>query len=141
MQSYGCIFIALIIIIIALVIYIIQYQSSFSVLDNTLKDGDDITPTILEQYNKSNHNKIIIVYFYAPWCGYCKKMSPIYEEFATKGKKYGFKAVKINADKFKPDKKYNVQGFPTIVGIKGNSITTYKASRDVNNLTMFAKSL
>ena len=100
-----------------------------------------LTPIVLEQFHNANPNKNIIVYYYAPWCGHCKKMSPIYDTFAAGGRKHGFKAVKINADKYKSDPKHKVEGFPQIIGIKGNLIKFYKAPRDVENLTMFAKSL
>ena len=142
MNSNGCVFLVLIIIIIALIIYICQYQSNFDGVHNPkLKDGEDTTPIVLEQYHNANPNKSIIVYYYAPWCGYCNKMSPIYDTFAANGRKYGFKAVKINADKNKPDPKHNVKGFPTVIGLKGNLIRFHKAERTNESLTMFAKSL
>ena len=142
MNGNGCVVIALLIIIIALVVYIFQYQSSFEGHANPkLKDGEDTTPIVLEAYHNANPNKNIIVYYYAPWCGHCKRMSPIYDTFAADGRKYGYKAVKINADKNKPNPKHNVEAFPTVIGLKGNLIKFYKADRTSEGLTMFAKSL
>jgi len=142
MNGNGCVVIALLIIIIALVVYIFQYQSNFEGHANPkLKDGEDTTPIVLEAYRNANPNKSIIVYYYAPWCGHCKKMSPIYDTFAAGGRRHGFKTVKINADKYKPNPKHRVEGFPTFVGLKGNLITIHKAERTNEALTMFAKSL
>lgn len=61
-----------------------------------------------------DNEKDVLVEFYAPWCGHCKKLTPIYEELAT-----DLKANK-NLIIAKMDSTANevegvsVQGFPTI---------------------------
>ena len=61
--------------------------------------------------------KIVLIDFFADWCGPCKMLSPIIEQFAKENEKV--KVVKINVDEL-PDLavKYGVMSIPTLVVIK-----------------------
>lgn len=61
----------------------------------------------------------VLVDFYAPWCGPCKMLAPVLEQFAGE---HGasVKVVKVNVDECgNLAYKYSVMAVPTLVVIKG----------------------
>ena len=56
----------------------------------------------------------MLVEFYAPWCGHCKKLTPIYEELADKMADEEVEIVKMDATANDVPPQYNVRGFPTL---------------------------
>lgn len=49
-------------------------------------NGDAVRTVVGKNFDEVvlNSNKDVLVEFYAPWCGHCKQLAPIYEEFAQK---------------------------------------------------------
>jgi len=60
--------------------------------------------------------KHVLVEFYAPWCGHCKNLAPVWEQLAKTFKSEKDVVIaKIDADSFKDiGGRYEVSGFPTI---------------------------
>lgn len=61
--------------------------------------------------------KVVLVDFYADWCGPCKMLSPIIEEIANENE--NIKVVKINVDNDQELAiRYGIMSIPTVVAIK-----------------------
>lgn len=61
--------------------------------------------------------KVVLVDFYADWCGPCKMLSPVMEKIAQENE--DIKVVKINIDNQRDlALDYDVMSIPTVVAIK-----------------------
>ncbi len=67
-------------------------------------------------------SELVIVDFWAEWCGPCKAMSPIVDELAGELASTT-KIVKVNIDE-SPESptKYGVRGIPTFMAFKGGAL-------------------
>ncbi|KNA13181.1 hypothetical protein SOVF_119120 [Spinacia oleracea] len=85
-------------------------------------------------------SKDVLVEFYAPWCGHCKSLAPIYEKVATAFKSEDVVIASLDADKYKDvGEKYGISGFPTLKFFPKNNKDgeDYDGGRDLDEFVSF----
>ena len=66
-------------------------------------------------------NKLVVVKYFAPWCGFCKKMEPVYDKLASEYPNATLVKVDFTKDHGKQlAQKAGVGGFPTFHLYKGS---------------------
>lgn len=109
------------------------------------QDGP-VTVVVAKNFDEivMDDNKDVLIEFYAPWCGYCKALTPKYN---TLGKLYidanlTDKVTIAKIDATANDFSQEIEGFPTIMlfkaGDKKNPLV-YDGDRDVEELIAFVK--
>lgn len=80
-----------------------------------------------------------LIKFYAPWCGHCKKLEPIYEQIAEKLKgdvNVGRVDVTANRDL---GTRFDIKGFPTLILFSKGKLYPYKGRRTIEDISDFCR--
>jgi protein disulfide-isomerase A4 len=86
----------------------------------------------------------IMIEFYAPWCGHCKKLTPVYKKLAKKFKDNdGVVIAKMDATANDiPNNIYKAEGFPTIYWAPAGSKkkpSKYSGGRELDDLVEYVE--
>lgn len=86
--------------------------------------------------------KNVMMEFYAPWCGHCKKLAPVWDELGTAfadSDKIVVAKMDATANDV-PDSRFDVKGFPTLVFITAEGdIVKYDGGRTIEDLKKFVQ--
>merc|ERR1711988_413410 len=86
-----------------------------------------------------NAEKDVLVEFYAPWCGHCKQLAPIWDKLGEKYKDHESIVIAKMDPTANELEEVKVQGFPTIKLFKKatNEIVDYNGDRTVDGFSKF----
>lgn len=106
------------------------------------EDNDGPVTTVVAKNFKEimEQDKDILIEFYAPWCGHCKKLAPIFDELGEKLKGENVVIAKMDATANDVPPSFGVTGFPTLFWIpkgKKTSPVKYSGGRELNDFVNY----
>lgn len=104
----------------------------------------DVIILTKDTFNEKVNTGLWIVKFFAPWCGHCKKLAPIWEEFATAQKTaMEYNVGEVDCTDYQDlCTKYGVRSFPTILVFDdGKEPVKYNGERTLAALTTHMRGL
>ena len=116
--------------LLVIVIFVILLSNQPSTCEDVAEKTEDeaaveLTESTFEDY--ITNNSLVLVMFYAPWCGHCKRMKPIFNEVAKilednpNLTEAPIKLAQVDVTMNKElGEKYNVFRFPTLTYFRGN---------------------
>jgi len=109
-------------------------------------DDGDVKVVVAKNFNEVvlDSTKDVLLEVYAPWCGHCKKLAPIYSKLATSLRPYNDKLViaKVDATANDLPSQFSVKGFPTIFYVPANQKDKplkYEGAREVKDFVEYIK--
>ncbi|KAH0617845.1 hypothetical protein JD844_016487 [Phrynosoma platyrhinos] len=94
-----------------------------------------------DSFKENRKDDIWLVDFYAPWCGHCKKLEPVWNEVGKEMGSIGspVKVGKMDATSYSSiASEFGVRGYPTIKLLKGDLAYNYRGPRTKEDIIEFA---
>lgn len=89
-----------------------------------------------------NNDGFTVVDFWAPWCGPCKMLGPIFEKVSTSFNNIKFCKLNVDEDFENVSKDFGVMSIPTIILFKdGIEVKRHIGFLDENSLIEFLESV
>ena len=114
------------------------YIKSEAVPDNSL---NNVKIAVAKNFDEliTKNKKDVLVLFYAPWCGHCKKFTPIYDELGEKMINEDIEIVKINITANDIPETFSIPRYPTVYWVPSSTKLPilYSGKMDLETLIRF----
>ncbi|KAG8865352.1 protein disulfide-isomerase precursor [Tulasnella sp. 330] len=122
-----------------------KLEPSLKSADVPEKNDEPVTVVVGSEYSKIalDESKDVFIEFYAPWCGHCKRLAPIYEElgehFSYAKDKLVIAKMDATENDLPPNSQFKISGFPTIkFRPAGSSVfIDYEGDRSLESMIEF----
>ncbi|CAM9995621.1 unnamed protein product, partial [Discosporangium mesarthrocarpum] len=106
-----------------------------------IAEEDNVLVLTADNFQEAiDEHSTLLVEFYAPWCGHCKKLAPEYAKAAGELKEEGLRIAKVDADAEKSlARDYGVSGFPTLKLFKEGKPLDYNSGRNAKDIVAYVK--
>jgi len=108
----------------------------------SLARGESVVKLTAANFDELIQGDLMLVKFYAPWCGHCKAMAPAYEEAARQLSTLAQPIVLGDVDATKdPDiaQSQHIQGYPTLKIFRRGVASDYAGPRDADGIVKHMK--
>ncbi|KAJ7638856.1 thioredoxin-like protein [Roridomyces roridus] len=100
--------------------------------------ASDVISLTASTFSSVNSEPLMLVEFFAPWCGHCKALAPHYEEAATELKTKNIKVAKVDCvDQADLCQSHGIQGYPTLKVYRNGTPTDYTGPRKADGIISY----
>jgi len=114
----------------------INVLAEVEVEDNVLVLNSDNFDSVVQD------GELLLVEFYAPWCGHCKSLAPHFSAAAATLEPLGVKLAKVNADSEENRPlagRFEVKGYPTLKVFRNGHPSEYEGGRTTDEIVSYMK--
>ncbi|KAF7723087.1 protein disulfide-isomerase precursor [Apophysomyces ossiformis] len=113
--------------------------TTFAALTQTVLADSDVISLTKSDFDKQVLGEdLMLVEFFAPWCGHCKALAPEYEKAATELKAKDIKLAKVDCTENQDlCQDYEVRGYPTLKLFRKGETSEYKGPRKAEGIVSY----